>query len=117
MLKQISLVLGLVLSLGVHATESKKMTDVMDYVQRTAKDYCAPSSTDCINEFSMQMLSAFKDGQGDARSRFRESTLSQRYENKLLTTECIPSDDKYKEVCASMVDRLVDAYNRGLNSK
>lgn len=101
----------------VNASDPKQMTDMMDYVQRTAKDYCSPKNTDCINEFSMQMLSAFKDGQIDARSRFRENTLSKRYESRLLTTECIPSDDKYKDVCASMVDRLVDSYNRGLNSK
>ncbi|BAQ22768.1 valyl tRNA synthetase modifier [Edwardsiella phage PEi20] len=53
----------------------------------------------------------------DSRSRFREGTLSKRYEDRLLTTECIPSDEKYKSVCESMVDRLVDSYNRGLNSK
>ena len=118
MIKQLSLVVCLALSPGVFAAENaKSMTDIMDYVQRTAKDYCSPTNQDCINEFSMQMLSSFKDGQLDARSRFREQTLSERYEKRLLTTECIPSDAQYKDVCQSMVDRLVDSYNRGLNSK
>ncbi|AZV01014.1 valyl tRNA synthetase modifier [Escherichia phage vB_EcoM_005] len=49
--------------------------------------------------------------------RMKEKTLSKRYEQRLNVTECIPSDKKYKEMCASMVDRLVDSYNRGLNSK
>lgn len=113
------LVLALCLTVGVShaASDSKQMTDVMEYVQRTAKDYCPPKNASCINEFGMQMLASFKDGQSDARSRFHENTLSRRYENRLLTTECIPSDKKYKAVCESMVDRLVDSYNRGLNSK
>lgn len=118
MFKQVSLVVCLAIAPGVFAKESpKSMTDIMEYVQRTAKDYCSPTNQECINEFSMQMLSSFKDGQSDARSRFREQTLSDRYEKRLITTECIPSDSKYKDVCQSMVDRLVDSYNRGLNSK
>lgn len=115
MLKQITLALGLALSLGVSAASNT--TDIIEYANRTAKDYCSPQNTQCISEFSSQVIMAFKDGQMDARSRFRENTLSKRYEDRLLTTECIPSDDKYKDVCTSMVDRLVDSYNRGLNSK
>lgn len=117
MIKSISLAVCLCLSLGVSASEKTNMTDVMDYVNRTAKDYCSPKNTSCINEFSMQMLASFKDGQSDSRSRFREKTLSSRYEDRLITTECIPSEERYKDVCYSMVDRLVDSYNRGLNSK
>ena len=113
-----SLALGLFLVLGVNsAIASSDMTDILEYAQRTAKDYCSPNNTACINEFSNQVIIAFKDGQLDSKSRFREHTLSKRYEKRLLVTECIPSDDKYKEVCESMVDRLVDSYNRGLNSK
>lgn len=115
MLKQITLALSLTLSLGVSA--STDMSDIIDYANRTAKDYCSPTNTQCIAEFSSQVIVAYKDGQMDGRSRFREKTLSKRYESRLLTTECIPSDDKYKTVCESMVDRLVDSYNRGLNSK
>lgn len=116
MLKHITLALGLTLSLGVSAS-STDMTDVIEYANRTAKDYCAPANTQCISEFSSQVIVAFKDCQMDSRSRFREKTLSKRYEDRLITTECIPSDEKYKAVCESMVDRLVDSYNRGLNSK
>ena len=117
-MKKLSLALGLFLVLGVSQSQaSQDISDVLDYAKRTAKDYCAPKNTECIAEFSNQVVIAFKDGQMDARSRFRENTLSKRYENRLLVTECIPSDDKYKEVCESMVDRLVDSYNRGLNSK
>lgn len=115
MLKQITLALGLTLSLGVSA--STDMSEIIDYANRTAKDYCAPQNTQCISDFSSQVIVAYKDGQMDSRSRFREGTLSKRYESRLLTTECIPSDEKYKSVCESMVDRLVDSYNRGLNSK
>ena len=115
MTKPLILAFGLLISLGASAVSD--MTDIIDYANRTAKDYCSPKNVVCINEFSNQVIVAYKDGQMDAGSRFRENTLSRRYENKLMNTECIKSDDQYKKVCASMVDRLVDSYNRGLNSK
>ena len=115
MVKSLALTLGLTFSLGVMA--STDMSDVLEYANRTAKDYCSPVNTQCITEFSNQVIMAFKDGQMDARSRFGGDILSKKYENRLLVTECIPSDEKYKSACESMVDRLVDSYNRGLNSK
>lgn len=117
MLKYTLLAICLVVSSGVFAAPTDKTTDIMDYAKRTAKDYCAPTNVDCINEFSNQVIIAYKDGQMDAKSRYRENSLSSRYEKRLLVTECIPSDDQFKEACTSMVDRLVDAYNRGLNAK
>lgn len=117
-MKKLSLALALFVTMGAAASStSDNMTDVLDYAKRTAKDYCAPENADCISEFSNQVIMSFKDGQMDGRSRFRENTLSKRYESRLLVTECIPSDEKFKAICESMVDRLVDAYNRGLNSK
>ncbi|QEG12641.1 valyl-tRNA synthetase modifier [Klebsiella phage PhiKpNIH-6] len=116
-MKKLSLALGLFLCLGVNAAQSTDKSSILEYAHRTAKDYCSPKNVQCITEFSNQVIMAFKDGQMDSRSRFRENSLSDRYENRLLTTECIPSDVKYKEICESMVDRLVDSYNRGLNSK
>lgn len=122
MLKQIALAVCLTLSMGVSANPEievtkSNMTDILEYAKRTAKDYCSPANVDCILEFSNQVMSSYKDGQMDARSRYREKALSERYENRLMTTECIPSDAQFKDVCTSMVDRLVDAYNRGLNAK
>lgn len=116
MFKTISLAVLLSLSLGVNAAESPD-NNILEYAKRTAKDYCSPKNTDCILEFSNQIIVAFKDGQNDGNSRFKGNTLSARYEKRLMVTECVPSDKAYRDVCESMVDRLVDSYNRGLNTK
>lgn len=118
MKKIVSVVLVLI-SMGVNSVSAAdtSMTDILEYAQRTAKDYCSPKNTRCINEFSNQVIISYKDGQMDSRSRFKDHSLSKRYESRLLLTECIPSDEKYRTICESMVDRLVDSYNRGLNSK
>ncbi|ARW57540.1 valyl-tRNA synthetase modifier [Serratia phage X20] len=118
MLKQTVLILGLILGLGVHAAEqSTEQTEVLEYVTRTAKDYCSPTNIDCINTFSLQMMASYKDGEKDSKSRFKNDTLIRRYENRLMTLECIPAQANYKDLCTSMVDRLVDAYNRGLSKR
>ena len=117
MLKQTVLILGLTMGLGVHAEQSTESTEVLEYVTRTAKDYCSPTNIDCINTFSLQMMASYKDGVMDAKSRFKNETLIRRYESKLMVLECIPAQARYKDMCVSMVDRLVDSYNRGLSKR
>jgi hypothetical protein len=119
MIKQAALAILLV-SPGVYASVQADDTNnsIIEYATRTAKDYCDPKNVDCIIEFSSKITAAFKDGQNDVEHRrLKEKTLLKRYEQKLNVSECIPSDKKYRELCASMVDRLSDAYSRGLNSK
>ncbi|AEN93743.1 valyl-tRNA synthetase modifier [Escherichia phage Bp7] len=118
MIKQMTIALMLIAP-GVLASQvDDSNNSIVEYATRTAKDYCHPSNTECVIEFSSKITAAFKDGQNDVEHRrMKEKTLSKRYEQRLNVTECIPSDKKYKEMCASMVDRLVDSYNRGLNSK
>lgn len=115
MLKHTTLALGLLISTGVFA--SNDMNSIINYASRTAKDYCNPRNTECINEFSSQVIIAFKDGEQDSSSRYSGEVLSKRYEKRLVAQVCVPSDTKHKDACLSMVDRLVDSYNRGLNSK
>lgn len=117
MAKKSVLILGLVLSLGVNAAPSTESTEVLDYVTRTAKDYCSYNNQECVNTFSLQMMASYKDGVTDSKSRFRNDTLLNRYETRLMVLECIPAEAKYKNSCTSMVDRLVDSYNRGLSKR
>lgn len=107
-------VLGMLLiSTGVFASSDN---DIFSYVDRTVKDYCS-TNKECREEFSKQMLFAYKDGEQDSKSRFKNDTLIKRYERKIKTLECTQADTKYKSACDSMVDRLVDSYNRGLSNR
>lgn len=123
MIKQMTIALMLIAP-GVLASQvDDSNNSIVEYATRTAKDYCHPSNTECIIRFSSKITAAFKDGQNDVEHRrMKEKTLSKRYEQNTYLAECVPSDKrfsdkKYKEMCTSMVDRLVDSYNRGLNSK
>lgn len=91
-------------------------TDVTDYVNRTAEDYCGKNKK-CSKDFSQQLLFAYKDGEKDKSSRFKNDTLLKRYESKWKTLECSSAEYKNKAACLSMVDRIVDSYNRGLSSR
>lgn len=119
MVRVITLAIGLVFSTGGTASvQSDDNNSIIEYATRTAKDYCASSNVDCVIRFSAKLTAAYKDGQNDVEhTLMKKSTLSNKYEKKLFEMDCILSSAKYKAACTSMVDRLVDSYNRGLNSK
>lgn len=93
-----------------------KFTDVHQYAERTAKDYCG-TSMECKIDFSQKILWAYKDGEAAGKSRFKNETLLKRYEEKWYSTECAVAPQEDKDKCYSMVYRLSDAYNRGLSTR
>lgn len=91
-------------------------TTITEYANRTAKDYCG-TNAECKSDFSQKLIWAYKDGESDSKSRFKNTTLLKRYEKKWYTIECSSAKDEDKCLCYSMVDRLVDSYNRGLSNR
>lgn len=111
MTKMLALIVGLV---SFNTLANTTYTDVTEYTNRTASDYCGKSQ-ECKVDFSQKLLYAYKDGEKDgASSRFKASTLIKRYHKKWQILECSVAEPKDKAACNSMVDRLVDSYTRGL---
>ena len=81
MTKMLALIVGLV---SFNALANTTYTDVTEYTNRTASDYCGKSQ-ECKVDFSQKLLYAYKDGEKDgASSRFKASTLIKRYYKKCI---------------------------------
>lgn len=91
-------------------------TEVSEYVNRTAMDYCGKNKS-CQSEFAQKLIYAYKDGENDTNSRYKNDTLIKKYAKKWDVLECSVAEAKDKSACHSMVDRLVDSYNRGLSTR
>lgn len=106
--------LALLLVIPLVAVAETNKVDILDYVNRTAKDYCG-KNLECNKNFSQSLIIAYKDGEKDSNSRYKPNTLLTRFEKKWQTLECTSAASS-KDACYSMVDRLADAYMRGLNN-
>lgn len=115
MTKILVLCIGLI-SFSASASADTSYTEIREYVNRTAADYCGKNKA-CQAEFAQKLIYAYKDGERDKLSRYKNDTLLKRYAKKWNTLECSVAEEKDKAACHSMVDRLVDSYNRGLSTK